>query len=132
MYCGGKGSSWKRSGLVLDNDDVLDAMGPADSAFRFSYKRKKDGSVSGDIAKSQQFELLRKYVFNLLKDLVDDVASGNVEPNPYTRGSSHNACSFCPYGTVCHKTTVENRRDYRAVTADEFWNYVQQEVSNRG
>lgn len=125
-------SSWKRSGLVLDNDDVLDAMGPADSAFRFSYKRKKDGSVTGDIAKSQQFELLRKYVFNLLKDLVDDVASGNVEPNPYTRGSSHNACSFCPYGSVCHKTTVENRRDYRAVTADEFWNYVQQEVSNRG
>ena len=125
-------SSWKRNGLLLADDDVLDAMGTEDSAFRLPYKRKKDGSVSGDVAKSQQFKLLRKYIFKLLKDLVDDVASGNVEPNPYTRGRSHNACSFCPYGAVCHVTTVENRRDYRAITADEFWNYVQQEVSDHG
>lgn len=124
--------NWKRRGLLLADETVLDAMGTEDTAFRMPYKRKKDGSISGDIAKPKQFEQLKAYVFSLLKKLVDDVASGNIAPNPYTRGTSHNACSFCPYGTVCHNTTVENRRNYKAMSADTFWEHVQQEVNGHG
>lgn len=125
-------TSWKRSGLLLADDGVLEAMGSEDCVSRFPFRRKKDGSISGDVAKSQQFQELKKYVFHLLRNMVDDVATGKIEPNPYTRGSKHNACSFCPYGAVCHMAMVENRRNYRAISADEFWNYVQQEVNNRG
>ena len=124
--------NWKRKGLILADDDVFDAMAGEEVAFRLPIKRNKDGSISGDIAKSEQFRLLKKYVFGTLKRLVDDIASGNVEPNPYTRGSSHNACTFCPYGSVCHKTKVENRRNYKSMSADSFWQYIQQEVSKDG
>ena len=124
--------NWKRKGLLLADDTILNAMGAENAPFRMPFTRKKDGSISGDIAKSQQFALLKDYIFGILKKMVDDIASGNVEPNPYTRGSSHNACTFCPYGAVCHKTSVENRRNYKAMSADSFWQYVQQEVSERG
>ena len=107
-------------------------MGCEENASRFPFRRKKDGSISGDVANVQQFQDLKTYVFRLLRNMVDDVASGKVEPNPYTRGSKHNACAFCPYGAVCHMTTVENRRNYRAISADEFWGSVQQEVNDRG
>ena len=125
-------TSWKRSGLLLNDEMVLDAMGSEENASRFPFRRRKDGAISGDVANAQQFRDLKTYVFRLLRNMVDDVASGKVEPNPYTRGSKHNACAFCPYGAVCHMTTVENRRNYRAISADEFWDSVEQEVNDRG
>lgn len=124
--------TWKRKGLLLADEVVLEAMGTEDTSSRLPYTRKKDGSISGDIAKIDQFSQLREYVFGLLKKLVDDIASGNVEPNPYTRGTSHNACAFCPYGAVCHKENILNRRNYKAMSANEFWNYVGQEVKRHG
>ena len=61
--------------------------------------------------------------------MVDDIASGNITPNPYTRGSSHNACRFCPYGSVCHAPTVEERRNYKMMSAQRFWEEVEKEMS---
>lgn len=124
--------NWKRRGLLLDDDSVLSAMGEKNAPYRMPYIRKKDGTISGDVAKSQQFVLLKEYVFELLKRMIDDIESGNIKPNPYTRGSSHNACTFCPYGAVCHKASVENRRNYKAMSSDSFWQYVEQEVKGRG
>ena len=117
--------------MLLD-DSVLDAMESDDTPNRMPYSRKKDGSLSGDLANTEQFELLKKYVFKLLGNLVDDIASGCVTPNPYTRGSSHNACAFCPYGSICHQETVEDRRNYKTMTAQRFWDEVEKEVRDLG
>ena len=51
------------------------------------------------------------------------------KPNPYTRGTRHNACAFCPYGTICHERTVEGRRNYEAISAQQFWDEISKEVS---
>ena len=64
--------------------------------------------------------------------MVDDIASGCVEPNPYTRGSRHNACAFCPYGAICHQETVEGRRDYAAMSPQKFWEEIEKEMSSHG
>lgn len=125
-------STWKRAGLLLCDEGVLEAMATGDESFRLPYKRRKDGTIVGDVANSDQINMLKTYVFRLLGKMVDDIASGKVDPNPYTRGSSHNACTFCPYGSICHKTTVENRRNYQMMSAGEFWEYVQQEVKGHG
>lgn len=121
-------SLWKRKGLILEDDDVLYAMENAESPTRLSCRRKKDGSVAGDIASREQFKLLSKYVFHLLGKMVDEIASGNVNPNPYTRGSSHNACRFCPYGAVCHAATVEERRNYKMMSSQRFWDEIGKEM----
>ena len=124
--------SWKRKGLLLNDEKVLAAMASEDTQYRMPYSRKKDGSVSGDVATETQFAILKKYIFKVLRKLVDDIASGNVEPNPYTRGGSHDACAFCPYSSVCHNLTVEGRRNYKAMSAQNFWERVEKEVENNG
>jgi len=125
-------SAWKRKGLILGDDDVLFAMENSDNPVRLSCKRKKDGTVTGDIATKEQFRLLSRYVFHLLGKMVDEIASGNVDPNPYTRGSSYNACRFCPYGAVCHSATVEDRRNYKTVSSQRFWEEIGKEMESHG
>lgn len=123
---------WKRKGLLLQDDEVLNAMESGEESNRLSFTRKKDGSITGDIADRTQFALLKTYIFSLLGKLVDEIASGNVEPNPYTRGSSHDACAFCPYGAVCHQEAVTGRRNYKAMTAQRFWEEIGKEMKKRG
>ena len=123
-------SHWKRKGLLLQDRDVLHAMEPGEKPKRMCYTIKSDGTYSGDLADRDQLKMLETYVFKILSDLVDDIASGNVEPNPYTRGSSHSACDYCPFETVCHKNEVTGRRNYKTMTAQRFWEEISKEVNN--
>lgn len=123
---------WKRKGLLLEDEAVLAAMEPGDTPVRMCYKRKKDGTLSGDLADRQQFKMLKNYVFHLLQEMVDDIASGCVEPNPYTHGNSHNACTFCPYGEICHPAEVAGRREYCTMSAQRFWEEIGKEMRKRG
>ena len=107
-------------------------MEPGDTPQRLDYTRKKDGSISGSLADRSQMNQLKRYIFRVLGKLVDEIASGRVEANPYTRGSSHDACAFCPYAAVCHKQSVEGRRNYKAITAQRFWEDVEKEVGRDG
>lgn len=125
-------AQWKRRGLLLADEAVLQAMEPGDAPQRMCYSVKKDGSLYGDLADREQLKLLERYLFRVLAGMVEDIASGNVEPNPYTRGSSHDACAFCPYGSICHKETVEGRRNYRAMSAQRFWEEIEKEMKRHG
>ncbi len=123
---------WKRKGMLLNDEEVLAAMEPGAEPKRLSYVRKKDGSISGDLADREQFALLKSYIFRLLGHLVDEIASGKLQPNPYTRGTSHNACTYCPYGAVCHPEHVAERRNYKTMTAQRFWEEVEKEMKKHG
>ena len=125
-------SNWKRRGLLLADDLSLAAMDPDDGMFRLSCKRKKDGTLVGDIADRDQLRQLRQYVFTVLGRMVDEIASGKIDPNPYTRGSSHDACAFCPYGAICHKQNVPGRRNYKTMTSQRFWEEIGKEVGDHG
>ena len=123
---------WKRKGLLLQDASVLAAMEPYEKPLRLSYSRKKDGSISGDLASFEDFRLLKKYVYRLLSKMTDEIASGCIEPNPYTRGGSHDACRYCPYGAICHVADVAGRRNYKAMTSAEFWDGVRKEMNSNG
>ena len=122
----------KRKGLLLSDEEVLQAMEPGENPQRLSYSVKKDGSLSGDLADRAQMKLLKAYLQRILGKMVDEIASGNVEPNPYTRGTSHSACTFCPYGAVCHEAEVEGRRNYKTMTAQRFWDEIGKEMDSNG
>ena len=127
-----RGKDRKRKGLLLKDEQVLQAMEPGENPKRLCYTVKKDGSMVGDLADREQLKLLKAYVFKTLGKMVDEIASGNVEPNPYTRGTSHSACAFCPYGAICHKETVEGRRNYKAMKPERFWEEVGKEMNRNG
>ena len=122
----------KRKGLLLSDSEVLQAMEPGENPQRLCYSIKKDGTLSGDIADREQLKLLKAYLQRILGKMVDDIASGNVEPNPYTRGTSHSACTFCPYGAICHEAEVEGRRNYKTMTAQRFWDEIGKEMDFHG
>ena len=123
---------WKRKGLILGEEEVLEAMEPGGEMRRLSCTRKKDGSITGDLAHREQLRMLERYVFRILGRMVEEIASGEIRPNPYTRGTSHNACTYCPYGSVCHKTQVPGRRNYKTMTAQRFWEEIEREVNPHG
>ena len=125
-------AQWKRKGLLLNDEAVLHAMEPGDNPSRMCYTRKKDGTISGDLADREQLKMLKEFVFRVLSNMVEDIASGNVEPNPYTRGTSHSACAYCPYGSICHEEEVTGRRNYKTMTAQRFWEEVEKEVKHHG
>ena len=122
----------KRKGLLLKDQQILHAMEPGDDPKRLCYTVKKDGTLGGDLADRDQLKLLKGYVFRVLGKMVDEIASGNVEANPYTRGSSHSACAFCPYGSVCHKETVSGRRNYKTMSSQRFWEEIEKEMNRDG
>lgn len=127
-----RSKNWKRRGLLLADMDVIQAMEPEGSAKRLSCKVSKDGTLSGDVATREQLTQLKGYLFRVLRRLVDEIASGNVQPNPYTRGNAHSACTWCPYQAVCHSESVEGRRNYKAMTAQRFWEEIGKEMSHSG
>ena len=88
--------------------------------------------MTGEIADTEQLRMLRQYIFALLGNMVGEIASGNITPNPYTRGSSHDACTYCPYGSICHKNEVTGRRNYKTMSRQEFWNRLEKEVKGNG
>ncbi len=126
------GKTWKRKGLILADDAVVSAMEPEGSPKRLACKVNKEGTLSGDIATREQLKMLKKYVFQVLRNMVNDIASGDVTPNPYTRGSAHSACAYCPYQSVCHFATVEGRRNYKTMSAQRFWEEISKEVDCNG
>lgn len=122
----------RRRGLILHDDDVVWAMEPSEELHKLSCKRKKDGSLTGDVATREQLKQLEAYVFWQVGQLVDQIASGEVSPNPYTRGSAHSACAFCPYGPVCALSREAGRRNYKTMTAQQFWEEIERQVQSNG
>ena len=86
----------------------------------------------GDLADREQLKMLKAYVFKVLGKMVDEIASGQVDANPYTRGTSHSACDYCPYGAVCHKEDVEGRRNYKTMKPERFWEEIGKELGTNG
>ena len=117
----------KRKGLILKDEDVVRAMEPGDEITRLSCKRNKNDELVGDVADREQLQMLKEYIFRYLGGLVDDIATGRVDANPYTRGSSHSACAFCPYGSICTGEAEAGRRNYKAMTAERFWEEIGKE-----
>jgi ATP-dependent helicase/nuclease subunit B len=118
----------RRKGLLLNSDPVLQAMESGEEFNLLPCTRRKDGTITGDLATSQQLRQLQKYLFKLLADMVNEIASGLIEPNPYSRGSAHDACTFCPYSPICRETSEEHRRNYKAMSSQRFWEEIGKEV----
>ena len=88
--------------------------------------------MTGDLADREQMGMLKDYLMGYLGGMIEDIASGNITANPYTRGTSHDACTFCPYGAICHRAEVDGRRNYKTMTAQRFWEEVERQVKTNG
>ena len=122
-----------RSGLVLDDPDVLDAMEDrGEGGFRFLPLKvsKKDGKISGEaLATAEQFGKLAQHIQTVLEEICRELARGDITADPYWRGPDKNACRYCEYAAACQFEEGRGgdcRRWMPTVKAQQFWNNMEQ------
>ena len=131
----------RRSGMVLEDPAVLQAM--EHSALEepcylpVRVKKSKDGEteVTGSIATSAQLGKLGLYVEEQLRRMVRELASGNIDADPWARSEQDSACTYCEFAPACH---FENGRggdhiEYiRATGAEQLWEHVDRTIGEGG
>lgn len=120
----GRAKGQKRSGLVLGEEPVLQAMEQGDS-YEFMPVRKTKSGLGEYALSRQQFTQLEQFVEKRVGQAVDKILSGDFKPEPFYRGRSHDPCSYCDYGQVCGKDPEARKKFYQeALSGKEFWNKI--------
>lgn len=127
-----RNNGWEHSTLILNDDLSVAAMDPNPDMPRLSCKRNKEGMLVDYVANGAQFKLLRQYIFWLLGDFVDQIAEGNVTPNPYMRGKSDKKCEYCDFYAVCSGGDIPDSRNFKTVKEDDFWENIGKECEDDG
>ncbi len=124
-----------RSGLVVDDPKVLDAMEErGENGYRFLPLRvsRTTGQITGEaLASAEQLGKLGKHVQRVLEDICQELAGGSIAADPFWRGPEKNACRFCDYAAACHFEPGRGgdcKRWLPHVSAQEFWEQIKEEV----
>ena len=123
----------KRSGMVLSEPEVLRAMehSALESPNFLPLQIKKDGGISGGVATAAQLGKLGKYVDRLLHQIAKELAQGNIDADPCSRGPQDSACTYCEFASACY---FEDGRDsdrtryLKKTEGEEFWQHVDKET----
>lgn len=118
-----KSKALKRSGLILFDASVINAMEKSDNPEYIPVSFKKDGSLTSDsLATSEQFCALRNHVDRRLIELSENIRRGKIDVSPYYKGEQDNACLYCHFKSVCRFDESRDTRRYLSkVTPGEFW-----------
>lgn len=116
----------RRKGLIHADPKLLAAMERDPDNPRFMpYQMGKNG-LKGDLADERQMELLERHVLRTLSAMTDQIASGDVTPNPIVRGQD-SSCRFCDYQSVCHHDLCRHDiRPMAATSAQKFWEKLEE------
>ena len=112
--------NYKMKGLVLGDVDIIKAMDPNidKSSKIIPVEMKSDGTIGSrsSTVSRQQFEELQKYALDLIKEISQEILSGNIELRPYyTVANQISACHYCPYNSICHFDSKLRNNNYRII-----------------
>lgn len=111
----------KRSGLILDDPDVIEAMENGDEPARIPVKFK-NGRPGGSLASAEQLGRLGKYIEGLLIRLGDEMQKGSIDANPFVSGGMLISCQYCEFKDACQfDEKRDNPRRFVNISSDEFW-----------
>ena len=122
-------SSAKRSGLVLLDDEVIEAMEPGEEKRFLPVRLKKDGGWSAAslryLASLEQFGMLGRYIDDTLRQMAEELRAGSVAADPWFKNARDNACAYCDYAKAC--LFDEGRDGWRVRTTlspEEAWERI--------
>ena len=124
-----KSRNLRRSGLVLDDEAVLNAMEHGEDGFLYlPIKLNRAGERSGEaLASAQQLGQLSAHLEELLRNMAAELRRGSIQADPWYRSESESLCLHCSYYDACHFD--ENRdqpRSKLSLRAPEFWARLQE------
>ena len=118
----------RRSGMLLNEVEVLNAMEHIEgTSGRFLHLRvaKRTGTISGEVlATAEQWGKMRRHVARILEDIARELAAGDVDADPWLRGSGQCYCDWCDYRQCCHFEEgqgTDRRRYLYSVKGKAFW-----------
>ncbi|MCL2200424.1 MAG: PD-(D/E)XK nuclease family protein [Oscillospiraceae bacterium] len=92
----------RRSGILLDDPAVINAMETSSSKQYIPVKSKADGTLYGDsLVTPSQVGLLSEHIARMLKKASSEILTGKIACNPFFKSESDNACTYCEYHCVC-------------------------------
>lgn len=95
----------RRSGLILDDEEVIRAMEPADEKRFLPVKLTKVGGWTkdslGSLATLEQFGALSRHIDKTLREMAAELRAGSVAADPWYRSVQDNACAFCDFAKAC-------------------------------
>ncbi len=95
----------RRSGLVLNDEAVLEAMEPGPDKRFLPVRLAKAGGYTkaseASLATLEQFGALSRYIDGTLKKLAAELKAGSVTADPWFKNGRDNACAFCDYKEAC-------------------------------
>ncbi|MDR1299545.1 MAG: PD-(D/E)XK nuclease family protein [Oscillospiraceae bacterium] len=124
-----RGRELRRSGLLLDRADVLDAMEMGGENIYLPVDRGGDGAYSGDaLVSPRRFERLLEYADGVLESVAVRMADGEMAPDPYTADGRSSACDYCDYRAACRfGESGGEMRFLRKLSPGEFWGLLEAE-----
>ena len=120
----------KMNGLVQADKDLVEKMDSSLVSLPVAFN--KDGSFrkNSSVATREQFDLLNCYVKNKISYIRQSILDGEAQVSPYMLGKK-NACTYCPYSTVCGFDTEIPGYEFRRLknfADEELWNAFEREV----
>ena len=96
-------SAKRREGVVLRDMDIIGAMESGDLKEYIPVKLTKSGGIdtrSSVVLTKREFAAVKDKMKSILARIGDELASGEIEPNPYIH-KQHSPCDWCDYKSVC-------------------------------
>lgn len=118
----------RRSGLVLDDPEVLLAMENSEDPVRLPVKWKGGVPTGDSLATAERMGALGRRVEDTLKLLASELRSGSITADPAYKSAQENACLWCEYADACRFTEGEGgdkRRYLPRLSATRVWDMLE-------
>lgn len=120
---------FKVSGLVLNNESIINALdNEAKGHSPIAPLYFSSGGVSSklsSLASAEEFDALRSFVFETVKDIGDEIVKGNVRVYPYKK-RERTACDYCIYKSIC-RFERETAKYRNIKPLSEPWELIKQD-----
>lgn len=126
----------RRSGLLLDEKAILDAMEhdvKKDAAFLplgyLASGDKPNKSSLSNLASIEKLGKLSGHIRRVLGEMGHELMHGSMDAKPVRRGPTEDTCAWCPYRAICRFDTRLGDKPHtiKKIPAEEFWQGIAEE-----
>lgn len=117
-----------RSGLILNDPLVIEAMERGGEYEYIPVAVKKAGDVPKALADAEQMGVLAKHIDKTLQKLAAELKGGTIAAAPYYKNKQTTACNYCQYQEVCCFEDGQRGEAYRYqpdIPATEIWQMME-------
>ncbi|MEG1311220.1 MAG: helicase-exonuclease AddAB subunit AddB [Romboutsia sp.] len=112
----------KMQGILIKDSNIIKEMdkslstGERTTSLVIPANLNKDGTLGRHTkgVSNEEFEVIRKYVKNLIKNLCESMLDGNISISPY-KNKDKNSCTFCNYSAICQFDTTLKDNKYKII-----------------